>query len=385
MKSIHSSRVWVRGVMLAIILGMPSICGCDGKKVSNSSIPEENIEPAVKEKESAPEKSPEPNPDIAQLEASGAKVVDRDGVILELNYRGTDVSDKIAALIGAQSKLTKLTISQSSMTNEGWKQLGKLSSLQQLDLRECGVNNEQLELAIKGMRKLKALRLNGKSGATQVDDMGLKQLANCPELKALALDHLWVGVQGLGHLKNCKKLAELYLAGTLVDDDALQLMKGMPSLKKLRLAQTSITEIGLEAISGLPIEDLDISECSQISDAALPAIGKMKTLTRLNLWRDSVSDSGVTSLESLGDMQWLNLDNTQVTDAGLGSLSKMQKLTFLHLGSTGVSDDGMPNLVVLKSLKDLKVTRTAVTEAGVKIVEDGIPGVSVQLEYVEGQ
>lgn len=363
--------------------------GCNGKqpKPPGPAASEESQPAAatVADAESKSEEVPAVNPAIAELESNGAKVAVKDGAIFDLNFRGIEFNDELANLVAGQDKLTKLTISQSSMTDSGWKQLSKLNALQQLDLRECQVNNAQLEMAVSGMPKLRALRLNGKSGATTVDDLGLKVLAKCPELKALALDHLWIGVDGLKYLVNNKKLAEVYLAGSLVDDEALKLMKGFPGLKKLRLAQTSVSEVGLDAISGLGIEELDISECSQVSDAALPSLGKMTKLRKLNLWRNAVSDLGVDSIKSLTAMEWLNLDNTQVTDGGLGALAGMQKLTFLHLGSTGVSDKGMPELLALKSLKDLKVTRTAVTEAGVKLVEEGIPGVNVQLEYIEGQ
>lgn len=318
----------------------------------------------------------------SQFEALGAKVATKSGTISELNFRGTDVTDEAAKLVGSQAKLVRLTINQSAMSDAGWKELANLSELQQLDLRDCSVNNSQLTSALAGMPKLRALRLNGKSS---VDDTALASLANCPDIKALALDHLWVGSDGLEVLKGNTKLAELYLAGTLADDETMDLVKTIPNLRKLRLAQTSVSDIGLEKISQLKIEDLDVSECSQLSDTALAALGKIKSLKKLNLWRDAITDEGVSQLAGLTELKWLNLDNTQATDAGLKHLKNMSQLEFLHLGSTGVSDAGMPDIVALQSLKDLKVTRTAVTEAGVELVEKGIANVNVQLKYVEGQ
>ncbi len=76
---------------------------------------------------------------------------------------------------------------------------------------------------------------------------------------------------------------------------------------------------------------------------------------------------------------------THLTDAGLPHLAGLTKLKFLHLGSTAVTDAGMPALVSLKSLKDLKVTRSAVTEAGVDVVKQAIPGIEIQLKYIEGE
>lgn len=337
-------------------------------------------------KQEASEVSPVVPPGFTELKEAGVHlVVGSSGLPIEADFTGIEITDSMAESLASLFSLNKLTITQSALTNDGWLAVGHLTELQQCDLRGCPLNNEQLKLAVDGMSKLRALRLSGKSGATIVDDDGLEVLAHCQELKALALDHLWVSEAGLAHLSENAKLTELYLASTLVEDAAMSVVAQLPQLRKLRLAQTSVGAAGMQQLSALPIEDLDVSECSQIADDALVSIGKMKSLKRLNLWRDPVTDTGVSELAGLSELQWLNLDNTQLTDAGLVHLSQLDRLTFLHLGSTSVSDAGMPSLLGLKALKDLKVTRTAVTEQGVHVIADGIPGVSVQLKYVEGQ
>jgi Leucine-rich repeat (LRR) protein len=324
--------------------------------------------------------------DVALLEEVAAKIErSSNGLVKSVDLRGIDVNDELAQTLSALDSLEKLTISDSSMSDEGWKALGQLSKLQQLDLRECPVDNDELKLAVSGMPNLRALRLSGKSGKTTVDDIGLAVLAGCPELKALAIDGLWVTVDGISQLAENNKLAELYAAGTALDDDAMLLLAKFPMLKKLRLAQTSVGTTGLQALSQLPIEDLDVSECSGVTDECLEFVGSIKSLKRLNLWRDNVSDEGVAALAGLTNLEWLNLDNTRVTDTGLQSLSSMKKLAFLHLGSTGVTNDGMPALTELTALRDLKVTRTAVTDVGVQTLKQTLPELSVQLIYLEGQ
>lgn len=319
------------------------------------------------------------------LDDSGVQYKQNDaGAVVEINFTDVTATDALAMEVGACSELVKLTINQSEMSPAGWEQLSRLKKLQQFDLRGCKVSNKQLTLAVAGMPKLRALRLSGKSGAT-VDDDGMIVLAKCPELKALAIDHLWISVDGVKHLAGNRRLAELYAAGSLMDDEALTLLAQFPGLKKLRLAQTTVTGNGIARLSDLPIEDLDLSECSQLDDAALQQVARLDGLKRLNLWRDTVGDAGLAKLSRLTQLQWLNLDNTQVTDAGLESLSEMQELTFLHLGSTSVSDAGMTALESLSSLKDLRVTRTAVTQAGVDQIQAALEGLKVQLKYIEGK
>lgn len=342
--------------------------------------------------QAAPQKSAASESDMAlqraaeTIVATGAKVErDSSNEIVAVDLRGIEVTDSLAKEIAKLPSLSKLTIDQSALSTAGWEAIGTLTKLQQLDLRDCPINNEQFSAVLKDLRQLRAVRLNGKSGKTQVDDRGLTALANCHDLKVLAVDGLWITIEGIQHLAGNQKLAEVYAGDTALDDDAVVLLAKLPDLKKIRLARTGVSEAGLEALSHLALEELDVSECSGISDDSLKALAQMKSLKRLNLWRDTVGDTGVEHLKTLTNLEWLNLDNTHLADGGLASLSGMSKLTFLHIGSTAVTDAGMPDLVGLKALKDLKVTRTAVTEAGVKVIEEAIPNVNVQLKYIEGE
>lgn len=301
-------------------------------------------------------------PATPELDAAGAKLSrDSQDAVIAADLRGCTLGDPVIA------------------------ELSQLTSLQQLDMRECVLSNDQLKSIVKPLVALRALRLSGKGGATSVDDDGMVAIEDCTELIVLALDELWISEVGLKALLGCKQLSELYLAGTTVVDESMTTVAEFKQLKKLRLARTQISAAGLQELVGLKLEDLDLSECSQVTDAALEVVAQFTTLKRLNLWRDAVSDEGVSKLAGLHQLTWYNLDNTQLTDAGLDHLSGMQELTFLHLGSTGVSDAGMPKLSGLKKLKDLKVTRTSVTEAGAKLLTDQLPGLEVQVKYREEQ
>lgn len=305
--------------------------------------------------------------------------------VVGADLRGIEVNDELAVMLSQLARLEKLSIDKSVMTLAGWQQLAKLTHLQQLDLRDCPLDNEQLTAAVNGMPKLKAIRLSGKSGSTTVDDSGLAVVSKCPDLRVLAIDDLWITTAGLQPISNCSKLQELYAGGTPIDDEAAKEIVKLPSLKKLRLSRTGIGVAAIETLSKLPLEDLDVSEASGINDETMLAISQMKTLKRLNLWRDTVSEVGAAHLVGLTALEWLNLDNTHINDEAMPYLSGLTKLTFLHLGSTAVTDAGMHHLATLKALKDLKVTRTAVTDEGVQVLKDAIPGIAIQLKYIEGE
>lgn len=364
------------------------LAGCGGETLPTAgNAPPPADQATAKSSPSESVESAAMSAEAETLRAAGVKLESdaKTGNVLSIDCSTIELNDELADKLATFGQLKKLTIRSSSMSEAGWQALAKLTQLEQLDVRDTPLNNAQLTAAVRGMKKLRALRMSGKSGSTEVDDAGLECLLQCKELKVLAADHLWISQDGLQHLSNCQQLSELYLAGTLVDDQAMEPLAKLPNLKKLRLAKTGVGTPGLETLSQLALEELDISECSQVFDDSLVAVGKITTLKRLNLWRDVISDAGVSHLSTLTNLQWLNLDNTHMGNPGLEHLRGMTKLTFLHLGSTYVTNEGMPLLTPLTALKELKVTRTSVTEEGLKALLAANPKLDVQLKYIDGE
>lgn len=335
-----------------------------------------------------PKAAPEPDDAgcIAGLEEAGAKLKkDGDGLVIEADFRGLTIGDSALEYLIGLRRVRSVLLNETSVTDAGMATVGKVATLQNVDLRDCTISNAGLE-PLAELSQLKALRLSGKSGATSVDDDGLVHVAKMKNLKALLLDFLWISEIGLEQLAGLDKLEELYLAKTLVGDDALATMSQFPRLKKLRISQCQFENGGLAHLAKVTtLEHLDLSENNSVNDTGMPHLSGLTKLKSLNLWRTYVGDSGVESLAGLTSMEWLNLDNSQISDACLKHLSRMNKLSFLHLGSTLVSDAGLPALEELAALKDLKVTRTAVTEEGVTALNKKLPDTEIQLRYIEGQ
>ena len=335
----------------------------------------------------APQAEPDDAGAIAALKAAGAKFEkDSAGNVITVNLRDTSATDDVLEHIAALKKIRSLLLNELQITKKGLAHLAEgKPPLLNLDLRGCPVDNAALA-HISELTTLKAVRLNGVSGATTVDDGGMKHLKGLVNLKVLALDGLWVSEIGLEELTNLKKIEELYLKSTTVSDDGLALLSNYPKLKKLRLAFGQISDAGLPHLSGIKtLEELDLSENSSLTNVGLEHLAPLTSLRKLNLWRLAISDDGIKNLAPLTNLEWLNLDNTQLSDAGLVALKDMKALTFLHLGSTSVSDTGLAQLEHLTNLKDLKVTRTPVTAEGVAQLQPKLPDTKIQLEYVEGQ
>lgn len=312
-------------------------------------------------------KAPSDDPaSITALETLGAKLnKDGNGNVTSVDFRGTEVS------------------------NDDLSHLSGLKSVRNLDLRDCAVTTAGMPV-LGGLTSLKALRLSGKSGKTDVTDDAMEVFGKLTNLKVLALDYLKFagGDEGLSKLSGLTNLEELYAGNTLVNDDSLKVIaENFPKLKKLRVAFDQVSDEGATHIAKLSnLEELDISENSQFFDYGLEKIGSMKQLKKLNCYRLQITDDGVVFLAGLTNLEWLNLDNIgYLSDEGLVHLKDMGKLSFLHIGSNGITDAGLEHLKTLTSLKDLKVTRTNVTEEGVADLQKTLPDTAIQLKYIEGQ
>ena len=235
-------------------------------------------------------------------------------------------------------KLKSVLLNKTAVTEKGLATLGEINTIENLDLRGCGTNNEGIA-HLAGLTKLRGLRLSTRqaedtsdlsSPTSTVNDDGLDVLGQLTNLQVLALDNLIVSEAGLAKLKNLRQLKELYLAGTPITDSALPIIAEFPELRTLRIAETRIGDAGLAHLEKLPqLEDLDISRCQFITDAGLAHVGKLTPLKKLNLWRVSgVTDDGVAKLAGLANLEWLNLDNILFTDAGVKHLQPLSNVTF---------------------------------------------------------
>ena len=327
---------------------------------------------------------------IKALLAAGAIVkTDDAGSATDINLNKLTFTPETLDFLPDLISLRTLNLADSSFSDQSLPVLEKVTPLLvQLDLRGCQISDKAAAV-IARFTGLRALRLNGKNGHTSIGDDGVRTLAACKSLKVLALDDLtFVGSDGLAALTGLKDLDELYLAGTIVDDDSCRLIAEFPLLKKLRLARNQVSDAALEILSTCSaLEELDLSEDSLITDAGMAHVAKLRELKKLNLWRVQISDDGALMLAPLTKLEWLNLDNTKLSDAGLPVLKNMTALTFLHLGSTQVTAAGAPALFHLKSLKDLKITRTALGSSTTTVAElkRNLPDTAIQTEYVESE
>lgn len=167
-----------------------------------------------------------------------------------------------------------------------------------------------------------------------------------PQLKALNLStQPW----GIGQL-----LSPAYCSG-------LSVLTRLTALQVLKLCHWwALSLEGLKAISSLPkITDLDLSSCTQVTDAGLDALSNLVLLQSLNLTGCyNISDAGLASLLGLRAVVHLNLSwCSQVTGEGFHALKGMAKLARFDLtGCHSVNDHGLASIPNHSSLTDLNLS-----------------------------
>jgi hypothetical protein len=202
--------------------------------------------------------------------------IDYFGNVAEVDLFGRG-SDAEVAHIGWLSRLEKLTLSQSAVTDAGLVHL-------------------------RGMSRLKWLYLGG----TVIGDAGLAHLEGL-DLRGLGLDATLVGDAGLSKLEGMTDLQQLVLSSTRISDSGLVHLKRMTGLEILSLDHTGVT------------------------DAGTPFLGRLTRLKFLQLEGTRVSTAGLVHLKGLTGLGELRVNREHVTDVDVADLRKEWSRTIISV------------------------------------------------------
>jgi hypothetical protein len=153
-----------------------------------------------------------------------------------------------------------------------------------------------------------------------------------------------------------------------VRSEQLEPIARFPQLKTLVLWGPRITNAAMTHVAGLTeLTDLELDNCSTVSDAGLAQLKGLVNLRSINLRRSSLTDEGLTSLAALPKLEQLHLLFTNVSDDGLLKLKDMRQVTLLDVrGCAYITDKGLGNLSDLTNLKTLKLQSSEITDAGLE-------------------
>ena len=232
-----------------------------------------------------------------------------------------------------------------------------------LDVTLTGIDhNNQHQLAAITLlpdeikSKIHRLTVAGSS----ISNANLVHLAGLTELRSLNLSrsrHL--RTDGLDHLQGLTKLASLDLSGcfNLSQGDGAPL-RFPENVRSLNLSGCrSLTNHDFAALQPLAkLQSLDLSRCSNLTDGAVENLQCSTSLHTLNLSScTQITDAGIAHLQPFAELQSLSLESCSgITGVGFEHLRELPKLHSLDLSyCRNIDDDGLLNLRGMESLRQL--------------------------------
>jgi Leucine-rich repeat (LRR) protein len=141
--------------------------------------------------------------------------------------------------------MRRLGLRDTKIRNDGLASIVNMKDLEYLDLNECSWIGDEAIQHMKGLTKLKELRL----WLTRIGDEGVAELAPLTNLERLSLEKTRISDEGLANLKPLVNLVTLDLSSNEITDEGLQHLTALTKLQELNVAFcTGVTEEGINAL-----------------------------------------------------------------------------------------------------------------------------------------
>jgi len=182
--------------------------------------------------------------------------------------------------------------------DEGPQMARALGRIRKLSLAETSVTDQGLA-PLAGMTSIESLDLS----STQVKGPGLANLQGM-KLKGLSLHSNAIDDEGLAFLPLFSELNQLDLGNTRVSSAFLSRLSSFPMLNDLNLNGLPVTDDIVRELSKLALWRLDLGN-TEITDASLPYLEKMSLLFDLNLCGTKVTMPKVRESKSPAIQRWI--------------------------------------------------------------------------------
>ena len=319
-------------------------------------------------------------------------ILDGDG----LSHQHLVITDSMLPHLRQLKNLTKLSLFDQRITDEGLQYLGEITTLVKLNFGRC---DEITDDGLQHLAQLKNLTKLNVEGCHKITDNGIQIVGDLKNMTKLDLDGCSkITDHGLQHLPQLKKLTHLSLEEcNKITDSGLQHLGQMKKLTKLDLRRCKITDNGLQHFAQLKkLAKLNLLGCDKISDKGLYHLAQLKDMTWLTLGGcNHITDNGMQIVGGLKNMTKLDLRSCKITDSGLQHLAQLSNLTKLDLQRCEITDNGLQHLAQLNNLTKLDLRRCEITDnglqhlaqleqSGCKLLAGGTRGASWFADYDQG-
>ena len=306
----------------------------------------------------------------------GGTVKMSEGRVVTLSLAATAVTDSQLQALHGLSELRSLDLEGTEIGDLALRFVGRIprledhefpESLEELNLSHTSVSDAGLASFLNALRRLKLSHTNVRGVA----------LGRLTTLEELDLSGAPVNDESAKQLAQLVNLRKLRLSYTDLTDAAYAGLKSLPRLEHLDLAGNDVGDKGLAEISSIAsLTELNLSY-GRLTDKGMEHLKPLQNLTWLELARTRVTDAGIASLTDLKNLAVLNLDDTKVTDKSLEVLKPLPRLQDLRLDGATITDAGVETLCAMTSLKSLNLYHTLVSEKGYQRLRQALPGCQI--------
>jgi Leucine Rich Repeat (LRR) protein len=202
------------------------------------------------------------------------------------------------------------------------------------------------------MTKLKRLDVSG----TSITDRGLEVLRHLPALENLSLAGTAISDEGARELAHCHALARLDLSWTRTGDDAIRALAGRRALTHLTTG-AGVTDAGIPLLHEIPVFK------SWLGGDVWNALTSYDSRPNHLTIRGPFTDRGMQHMRGLDGLAGLNIDdsNLGISAAALVPLVSLPNLTWLGVDA---KDDWMPYIAQMPALRFLGIQDTVAGDDG---------------------
>lgn len=277
---------------------------------------------------------------------------------LELPHR--DITDKGLIHIAKLKNLKFLWVgcgSSSQLNNVALKHISKLQSLESLQIGGAGISDD----GMKELAKLTNLKQLHFPYADSITNDGLSHLKELKNLERLDLGHCKnITISGLSHLNTLKNLSRLQIDFGLIQDGSGLDISGLTKLEELWLRVDA------------PIYDKDLACMENLKNLRRLTMGGVKH-SKKPMVKSMITDAGISHLQNLDNLKKLSCGSPYLTDKALACFANMKQIQSLTVYGN-FTDDGLTALKGAKTLRFLKIySSNKFTPAAIEDLRKSLP------------
>ena len=226
----------------------------------------------------------------------------------------------------------EIDLSNSELTDDILRKMGKLSSAEWIDLSGTGISDQAVPEIVRMAPRLTQLELR----KTAVSGSKLNHLSKLakPELLELDLGFSGLSDEGLAILTSAvPRLRSLKIAGTGVSNQTLPSLASFQEIRKLDVSRTNLPPDQLASHLPASLQQLDADGMAWSREALARLLAACPNLVHLDLGTQSTTTSEILAeLAKSQNLSWIGLGDTPIGVKDAEVILSMNNLRILSLG-----------------------------------------------------